>query len=1109
MGDSRRPDAMSASGMDVEGAARAPVKPRGRELVRLTAQAAVAIACAAAVSRVAWGLVGDQLSLRTDIVGSTIFDDFDIYHYLDHFYILAVLLPGLAAGLYLLLVHWGPLASRGPRPPWPPFLSQGSDAPASLSSPPETSPDTAPPSRLAPAPVKQAVSPARLIGVAARLALPALVIAVECEVGILPSATTLSVPVALAALAAYLAAVAVVAAWSRMGLAAWAAANAVLATAVVPMLLLVSAGTTVSIASDHRLVHYPWLPVWLALAATLLVLVLIAVSLRRGGWQAGRRAERLVLLAVVAPVALFLVTAVFQSADASFIGYDDTMPMTGAHLLFAEGLLPWRDVFLLHGFFTDALYGQVGMWAFGATAWASNSGLSFFIGPVTVISLYAFIVYFARRNYALVLAGSLAVVLGLVLGWPETRFLLLPPALILFDSVLRRASWTRCFALMAVLYLTAIATPESLFLVGGILATLVLAELVHHRWAEPLRQGFPRTLRCGIAGASLTAVWLAYLIATGSLSGFIQYYLSLAAGHELWGALPIQWPLSDIGVDIEFGLPLALFLLTVARLAWKIGRRTPWRTVDWVLVASATFVPLYYQEAIDRLDSGHVDVLFQALTPLVLLWGYELVATADTWSLRVARAIRAAMSRRRVGSPVDRTERSTWSTWPSRSIAPAGLIAVACMALLAPQSLSTWANLPADFHASSPTEPPAGLPLGYTNPGALDTTQLEDLATVLNRYAGPTAPVFDFTNEPGVTYFLLNRVPAAPFYHIGAAQTVAAQQLEVSALKRSSPPVVIFNDVTFGLPDYDGISSMEREFLVSQYILDNYQPILDVQGQLIMLRDDLVSTAPAAPALKVPPITTGLYFADVMGCDWGGIPDFFDPPAQSEIDSGQAATTMLSTQTVTSGAGWAFDGNANRAATAVLAVSGGIVVGETQTMTSRPDVAAALKEPSALMTGWALSAVSTTEAPVTFYDLNADGTATPIASSIVSAPTPSIEGEGGTVYDVVDASNSGHVDVMQTGTVLKMSVPQSTTLTAYQWLEFQSPSGFGQASIQVTDHTLGTQPSHLISFQTLPGVGRTVYVRVGSCIQWHGYQASDLHLVVQGAPQDMSVRLLP
>jgi hypothetical protein len=431
------------------------------------------------------------------------------------------------------------------------------------------------------------------------------------------------------------------------------------------------------------------------------------------------------------------------------------------------------------------------------------------------------------------------------------------------------------------------------------------------------------------------------------------------------------------------------------------------------------------------------------------------------------------------------------------------------MALLAPQSLSTWANLPADFHASSPTEPPAGLPLGYTNPGALDTTQLEDLATVLNRYAGPTAPVFDFTNEPGVTYFLLNRVPAAPFYHIGAAQTVAAQQLEVSALKRSSPPVVIFNDVTFGLPDYDGISSMEREFLVSQYILDNYQPILDVQGQLIMLRDDLVSTAPAAPALKVPPITTGLYFADVMGCDWGGIPDFFDPPAQSEIDSGQAATTMLSTQTVTSGAGWAFDGNANRAATAVLAVSGGIVVGETQTMTSRPDVAAALKEPSALMTGWALSAVSTTEAPVTFYDLNADGTATPIASSIVSAPTPSIEGEGGTVYDVVDASNSGHVDVMQTGTVLKMSVPQSTTLTAYQWLEFQSPSGFGQASIQVTDHTLGTQPSHLISFQTLPGVGRTVYVRVGSCIQWHGYQASDLHLVVQGAPQDMSVRLLP
>ena len=210
-------------------------------------------------------------------------------------------------------------------------------------------------------------------------------------------------------------------------------------------------------------------------------------------------------------------------------------------------------------------------------------------------------------------------------------------------------------------------------------------------------------------------------------------------------------------------------------------------------------------------------------------------------------------------------------------------------------SLGSWLDLPGNFHASAQAEPPAGVPLGYTYPGAVDTTQLTDLAAVINRYAGPTAPVFDFTNEPGVTYFLLNRVPAAPFYHVGAAQTLAAQQVEIAALRRSCPPVVIFNDLTFGLADYDGIWSMEREYLISQYVLDNYQPILDVQGQIVMLRDDLMSAKPAPPTLVVPPITTGLYFADEPACGWGDVPNFLDPPTDfrnsprptGELDAGR------------------------------------------------------------------------------------------------------------------------------------------------------------------------------------------------------------------------------
>jgi hypothetical protein len=659
---------------------------------------------------------------------------------------------------------------------------------------------------------------------------------------------------------------------------------------------------------------------------------------------------------------------------------------------------------------------------------------------------------------------------------------------------------------MAVAILTAIVTPESILPVFGILATVPLAELTHHRWGEPLRQGFPRTLRCGVAGVTLTAVWVAFLLATGSLSGFVNFYLAVTAGHELWGALPVALPFDTTAGNLEFFLPLALFLLTVVRVVHKLHSRAPWRSVEWVLIASATFVPLYYQEALERMDLGHVDVLFQAMVPLILLWAFELVSAADAWFDRAALWSRTRQSRAPRAHGFHRpTGRSSWP-WPSMSLG--AVVAGICVVAVSPQSLGSWVDLPGNFHASAPVEPPTGVPLGYTYPGAVDTTQLEDLATVLDRYAGPTAPVFDFTNEPGVTYFLLNRVPAAPFYHVGAAQTLAAQQLEIAALRRSRPPVVIFNDITFGLPDYDEIWSMERNFLISQYILDNYQPILDVEGQIVMLRDDLVSAKPPPPALLVPPITTGLYFADEPACDWGDVPDFLDPPTQAETASGQPATLTPAGQAVTA-RGWAFDSRSDRPAGAVLAVAGGVVIGETTPAGSRPDVAGALHTSEATMTGWAMGVMANQSTEVTFYALNSDGTVTPIPSVETAPAASTIRTPQGTVYRVVASPNAGNVDEEQTETVITMSLPGSASLSSDQWLEFESPSGFGQASIEVTDQTFGAEPSHVISFQTLPQVGHTVFLRVGSCIQWHGFQANHLDLVVKGAPSDMSVLGLP
>jgi hypothetical protein len=963
----------------------------------------VAVVCAAAVSWVAWGLIGNNLSVRTDIVGATTFYAFDIYHYLDQFYVVVIVLPALASILFLFLGRWGPLAFQVSRPAWPPLLSARDAAPPFRGSDGEA----ASPKGAQSLQVDQdafatrpRLSPLELAGVIARLALPALVIAAEIEIGWSPTGQALTLAkVGGGAGAIYVGTVLAVALLfdrrRHHGVAALSAANALIATAVVPMLLLVSASTAVLVSSDNRVVHYPWLPTWLAGVTATAILAIVALALKRGGLKAAHRVERWVLIATVAPVALFLATALLQGAQGALNAFDDSQSMVGAQLMFAHGLWPWKDVFLLHGFLADGFDGALGMWAFGATRWGSNTGLSFFVTPVTVICLCGFIAYFARRNWALVVGGALVLTLGLLQNPDSARYVLLPVVLILFDMVLRRDSWRRCWLFMAVIVLTAIVTPEATILVVGVLVTLGCADLVHHRWGQPFLTGFRRTLRCAVAGTALTALWVIFLLATGALSGFVDYYTTTVTGHELWGALAIAWPfVGDINSSMWFALPIALFLLTVAKVVWKLERRSEWRTAEWTLVASATFVPLFYQVVLDRYDAPHVEEVAATLIPFVFLWGLEAVSAADHLLLRIAGFVAQWMSRRRLRKPEGGTGSAVRGSWGTTT--PVAVAVVIGVLLCSPQSLALVKAIPSHFHPTVPTEAPTDLPLGYTWPGSIDTTQLDDLAAVINRYAGASGPVVDFANEMGVTYYLLDRVPGAPFLVISSAETAAAQQVDIDALRQSRPPVAIFNDTTFGLTDYDGIWSMERDYLVSQYLLDNYRPILDVEGQIVMLRDDLVNTAPPPPTLQIAPVTTGLYFAGEPSCAWGDVPDFFDPPTATEISVGVAVPTAA-------------------------------------------DV------PPATM------ATSTT--------------------------------------------------------LLSLAVPG--TLTSYQWLEFSAPSGFGRATIKVTDQTLGAQASHVISFETLPRVGSTVFLRVGSCIQWHGYSAGSLHLLLQGAPTDMTVWALP
>src|SRR6202035_711526 len=102
------------------------------------------------------------------------------------------------------------------------------------------------------------------------------------------------------------------------------------------------------------------------------------------------------------------------------------------------------------------------------------------------------------------------------------------------------------------------------------------------------------------------------------------YYLTTISGHQFWGAHTQYWSWkTDPRAVVEFDLPIALFLLTIGKAAFKLLRRTAWETADWVLISAATFVPLFYQVVLDRMDPGHVVEVYQAVLPLVLLWAIQ------------------------------------------------------------------------------------------------------------------------------------------------------------------------------------------------------------------------------------------------------------------------------------------------------------------------------------------------------------------------------------------------------------------------------------------------------------------------------------------------------
>jgi len=548
----------------------------------------------------------------------------------------------------------------------------------------------------------------------------------------------------------------------------------------------------------------------------------------------------------------------------------------------------------------------------------------------------------------------------------------------------------------------------------------------------------------------------------------------------------------------EFGLGIVLVLLTFAWAASRLGARKVWTERDWVTVAAAGFVALYGEKAIGRFDSGHINNVFAAALPLALLWTERVLSNVDRLLRRSVRGIHP--TRRLV-----RWRRVVFSFRNPATVLAVLLLLIALPAVAnTPPLTSRLLAIPQQQRTFVDTEPSMAR-LGYTLPGGVNSAFVQDLDTVLDTYAGQHAPVFDMTNGLGYFYYLLDRRPGTRFVHVSMAEPPFSQELLISELKQSRPPVVIFDSDVIGDPAWDGVRNNVRHYLVSQYLLDGWQPLLLMNSELLLLRRDLMIDRPPIPHLNVPPSTTDLFFSGPQ-CRWGSVPNFLgSAPTGRSIDIPVTSWGQMRRFNMS---GWAADARSRAAANEVVVVYDRRVVATVKPTLERPDVATKVG-PAAGTSGFQIgAAVTAGDALPVVLARTEDGLLHPVGPLAASAGlTGSLRMPDGSMAPI-GAPTLGSVDsaAFTSATVGSATVPDGVTLADFDLLTFHAAGTIGPADLTVSDTLNGGQNREIMA-HALPSSAGSLPVRVGSCLQWHGYRSKTLYVLQTGGSPVTGLRL--
>lgn len=866
--------------------------------------------------------------------------------------------------------------------------------------------------------------------------------------------------------------------------------NALVSPSLLLLLAWASSTTGVEVLSTGTVDHYPWLPWWLAAGAAALLTVVVARGLLRGG-SSPRDVELRAVALIAVPIALFLSTAYLPGALPSQNVFEDGQQLAAAKLVLG-GQFYWRDILSLHGLLRDVWSGQIGWAWFGNSRWGALAGGTMLVNPLSIVALYYLVAYLCWKRWLWVV---LYFVLAAANAYPHSNrsdffpnnlvFGLWPLALLLLAAALRskstrgRVVWA--VALACLLVFQAVISPETAYALVGAGLALVAGDVFDWQRKRPAGLNLLRSLSC-LAGGVLCAVVLAlFLAVNGALKGFIDYYRDFIPGHDLTGAHPYFGP---IGAQLAawFGAQVAALVAIVWYFAFRVYRGVRLSDRDLVVGATAITAIAYFPKFFDRMDPQHLSQVYPVVFPVILYLLFRL-------GLQV--------------------QRKAWAgTWISRSMVAALILLVLLPAPLA--RLRDFTDVAQRYRPTAPA-PAMTSDAGYQSPPSpqLDQTA-RDVEWLLRAYLGPHDWVFDFSNQPGLYYYILGLKPETQYYHVDLAETSASQEALVSQLESRPPKIVVFDDQMFGSPEWDWIVNSVRHYEVSRYILKNYHPLISVDTQLFYIRNGAGGSplhALGAPPQAAVVTTRDLYFD--RACDWGSILNYLGtdrpPPGSSSLPVVQLASTRELALS-----GWVVDPKQQAAAWRAVAVHDGTPVGYAVPNIRRAGSGSVhvLIDP---FSRFVLPLPGMTEhdlSQVRVYGMSYESTVGLIPSDVQglgdqAGPVPSLLHLPTGSERVVRGATMGAVDSITALRTQTIVAAGGRPWSSFRWLQVSLPARSSTEHTVISDEVPSHSQDagyaqHTITFDALPGPARTFDVPVASCPQWYGYGTETLTVSSDG-----------